>query len=102
MANPNAVPPIFDKDPEDELDFGIDWEKKNWLQPGELVVSSTWEVPTGITKMSDGITGDGKKTFLWLSDGTPKKSYRCVNSIVTSSTPARKARRTIIIQVLAR
>lgn len=73
------------KDPEAVLDYGIDWrdpEKGPWLAAGEDIVSSTWIVPAGITKNSDG--HNGSVTTIWLSGGTLGQAYALTNRITTN------------------
>lgn len=86
----------FEKDPSAVLDYSVDWT--DFLQEEETIASSTWVVPTGITKGSDG--SDGKITTVWLSSGTVGKSYEIINRITTSNSPARVDERTIIICIV--
>ena len=68
----------FWKDPNAVLDYAVDWE--DWLGTDEIA-SSTWIVPTGITKDSD--TETTTKTIIWLSGGTVGTRYTLVNQIIT-------------------
>jgi hypothetical protein len=70
---------LFYKDPDAKLDYGFDWA--TWLG-SDTISSSSWTVPTGLTKVSD--TNDTTTTTVWLSGGTAGVSYRVVNSIVTA------------------
>jgi hypothetical protein len=74
------MPEIVSKKPSDELDYGFQWRK--WLFTGELIISSVWTVPAGITRISDSITGT--VTSVWLSGGTDGETYNLVNRIVTN------------------
>jgi len=66
------------KDPDEILDYGVDWE-----QPlaGDLISTSTWTVPVGVT---GGIqTKTDTTTTIWLSGGTAGQDYDLLNRIVT-------------------
>jgi hypothetical protein len=80
----------FSKDPNAILDYAIDWSA--WLGT-DTIASSTWTVPTGITKVSD--TNTTTKTTIWLSGGTAGQVYTLTNRIVT--TGVRTEDRSIII-----
>lgn len=86
---------IYLKDPQAILDYGFDWEELNWLEAGESIVTSTWSVPSGITKESD--THNDTTTTIWLSGGTANNDYIVVNHIVTSA--GREDDRSHIIRV---
>jgi len=68
------------KDPQSVLDYGFDWS--DWLDTGDTVSTSTWNVPTGITEDSDSNTGT--TTTVWLSGGTVGKKYKITNRMVTA------------------
>lgn len=92
------MPSSFIKDPADVLDYKVDWAGSSpgpWLTEGDTIVTSTWTVPTGITKDSDS-HDDGTAT-VWVSGGTAGTDYRLTNRIVTAG--GRTAERTIRIQV---
>ncbi len=90
-----------EKDPEAELDFGIDWS--SWLATSETISTSTWTVPTGIIVSTDSDhTGDpnipgGTDTKVWLTGGTAGTDYLVVNTIVTNQY--RTDQRTICVKV---
>lgn len=86
----------FTKDPDAVLDYQIDWTA--WLTGGETITTSTWTLPTGITRNSDNHTTT--MTTIWLSGGTAGTKYALVNRIVTSA--ARTDDRTITISVKER
>lgn len=88
----------FTKDPDATLDYGIDWT--NWLETGDSIASSAWEVPTGLTLTSQSNTNN--KTLVWLSGGTVGTTYTVRNRITTASTPPRVEDRSILIQVINR
>lgn len=67
------------KDPQSVLDYGFDWS--DWLDTDDVVSTSTWTVPAGITEDSDAKTDT--TTTIWLSGGTVGSKYRITNRIVT-------------------
>lgn len=69
----------FEKDPQAILDYGVDWS--DWLASGDRLIASTWTVPAGLTKDSDGFTDTA--TAIWLSGGTLGQVYTLVNHITT-------------------
>ena len=83
------------KDPQEIKDYAIDWAD---LLAGEDEVglaTSTWSVPTGLTKVSDVI--DGTRAVIWLAGGTAGQQYELTNHIVTDSATPRTHERTILI-----
>lgn len=83
----------FVKDPDAVLDYTEDWSE--WMVSGDSIVSSSWTVPTGITKDSDAFTGT--ETVVWLSGGTVGQVYQLTNHIVTAD--GREDDRTIAIRI---
>lgn len=71
----------WEKDPDEVLDFPIDWAT-NVLDEGDELDSSIWVVPAGITKDSDSNTTG--TTTIWLSGGTLKQKYTIVNRVTTT------------------
>lgn len=69
-----------DKDPDEVLDYRLNWSAR---LAGDTIVSSTWTVPSGITKDSDENTTTA--TTIWLSGGTLKANYALMNRIVTAA-----------------
>lgn len=70
---------LIKKDPDSVLDYQVDWA--SWL--GTDVISvSTFNVPTGLTKNSEGNT-DTTST-VWLSGGTVNQIYTVTCRIVTT------------------
>lgn len=68
------------KDPNDVIDFQVTWA--TWLGT-DTIATSTWIVPTGITKDSD--TNTTTTTTIWLSGGTAGTTYELVNRITTAA-----------------
>lgn len=100
MAAEISWPP---KDPSDVLDYTIDWNDsvKPVLESGESISTSTWTVPSGITKDSDSKTST--KTTIVLSGGTAGTTYEITNTIVTDNTsPARTYERSVNVEVRER
>ncbi len=75
-----AFPSFPSKDPDEVLDYQIDWDKKR-LKGTDTILTSTWIVPAGITNDSDSTTDT--ITTIWLSGGTLNATYELVNRIVT-------------------
>lgn len=84
---------IFTKDPDAILDYTVDWS--SWLGGTDTIASSTWTVPTGLTKTTDTMTGTS--ATVWLSGGTLNETYQVTNEIVTVG--GRTEDRTIIIKM---
>lgn len=72
------------KDPNDVMDYGLDWT--DWLAkaptPGDSIATSEWIAPAGITVDSEGLSG--ARTVVWLSGGTDEAEYIITNRIVTA------------------
>lgn len=68
------------KHPSATLDYQLNWS--NWLA-GDTISSSTWVVPTGLTKVLD--TNETTTCTIWLSGGTDKANYKVVNTITTAT-----------------
>jgi hypothetical protein len=68
-----------DKDPNAILDYSIDWS--DWLDTDEIS-TSTWTVPTGITKTSESNTTT--VATIWLSGGTAGTTYTLLDRITTT------------------
>lgn len=67
------------KDPDEILDYQIDWTAR---LDTDTISTSTWIVPTGINKNSDGKAD--KATTIWISGGTAGAAYEFTNRIVTT------------------
>jgi len=61
---------LFDKDPDDRLDYFWDWTE--WLN-GDTIVSVEFVIPEGLTKESQSF--DDSTVTLWLSGGVLGESY---------------------------
>lgn len=89
------MPASWIKDPQAVLDYQIDWSA--WLGT-DTISTSTWTVPTGLTKVSD--TKTTTTTTILLSGGTVGESYSLVNHIVTAAL--RQDDRTLTFEVKQR
>lgn len=84
------------KDPAALLDFAVDWSA--WLEDGDTIDQSTWDVPDGLTADSDSFTDS--RAVVWLSGGEAGRTYEVVNHIVTAG--GREDERTLLIQCVNR
>ena len=84
---------IFIKDPDAVLDYAVDWT--DWLGV-DTIASSTWTVPTGITKTANSNTT--KVATVWLSGGTASAEYSIVNKIVTAGGRTDERTLTIVVE----
>lgn len=84
------------KHPDSEIDYGRNWGidpvsgDPGWLQDGESIVESTWEItadrenPATLIESSEGtgIFANGTLTGIYLENGTPGIQYTLTNRIV--------------------
>lgn len=90
-----AIIKEFTQDPNEELDYKIDWTRT--LTPdGDTVASSSWDVPTGLTE-PHAQSHDSTSTIVWVAGGTINENYTLTNHIVTSG--GRKYDQSIIIRI---
>jgi hypothetical protein len=82
----------FVKDPNATLDYLVNWV--TWLG-SDTILTSTWIVPSGVTKVSDSHSATA--ATIWLSGGTVGNDYELTNRIVTAA--GRTEDRTITIQL---
>lgn len=66
--------------------FAIDYGAE-YLDTGETLISSTWIVPSGLTKLAESFTSTVAKVL--ISGGTVGTIYELVNDIETSTSPPR-------------
>jgi hypothetical protein len=81
-----------DKAPGSILDYSVIWT--DWLDSDEID-TSTWSVPTGLTKVKDSKTVE--ISTVWLSGGTVGTTYSVVNTITTIGT--RTQQKTVKVRV---
>ena len=84
------------KDPSSVLDYGFDWS--DWLDTGDTVSTSDWNVPTGISEDSD--SKSTTTTTIWLSGGTVGKKYKITNHMVTDD--GRTVERSFYVKVVSK
>ncbi|MBN1567941.1 MAG: hypothetical protein JXA73_08835 [Acidobacteria bacterium] len=69
-------------DPDAKLWYGVNWE--DWLDDGVTIVTSTWSVPTGVTKISEGNTDTQSAVKVYIPAGVEGEEYIITNHIVAS------------------
>ena len=89
----------FRKGSGEVLDYGLNYDPASepYLESGETIISSSWDVPSGITNVADSF--DDTTTTIWLSGGTVGETYVLTNTVVTASGYARTVERSIAIKV---
>jgi hypothetical protein len=85
-----------------KLDYGFDWGEPDgdWLESGEIIVASTWSVPTGLVKEDESFTDE--TTTVWLSGGVNGTCYDVTNHITTNSVPPKEDDRILKIKIALR
>lgn len=83
----------FIKDPNAVEDFAINWA--DHFATGETIATSTFTVPTGLTKVSESNTTT--KAIVQLSSGTLHVEYLVVNHISTNQ--GREFDQTVIVRI---
>jgi len=73
------------KDPDEVLDYVVDWTKP---LAGDVISTSTWTVPTGVSKGVDMF--DDSTTTIWLSGGSAGENYALINRITTAAGRTRE------------
>lgn len=93
--------PSYVKHPDAVLDYGFDYAVDGWLETGETIIASEWDIPSGLeedTDSSHAASGhDGSTTKVWLGGGTVDEDYDITNHIETSE--GRHEYRTMTIMV---
>lgn len=72
---------VYTKDPVAILDYTVDWS--TWLVGGETIVSATWTVPAGLTKVENSNTTTSATAR--ISGGQVGSIYELACVVVTSS-----------------
>jgi hypothetical protein len=75
-----------------KLDYGFNWQIEGWLEAGETIVNSVWDVGN-LTVSSP--QNSGTITSVFVEGGVDKVRYKLTNSIITSV--GRKDSRTIVL-----
>jgi hypothetical protein len=73
------------KDPDETLDYTVDWAD---ALGGDTIASSTWTVPTGITRGTDSNTAT--TATIWISGGSADQNYSLLNRITTAGGRTRE------------
>ena len=81
------------KDPDDVLDFVIDWSQ--WLGD-DTIAASTWIMPSGITENSSQFSNT--TATIWVAGGTDGTLYSITNRITTASGRQRDQSVTLPVQ----
>lgn len=77
------MPQIFSKDPDDIMDYSIDFT--SWLQSTENISSVDWSLDDDLTFVTHAFTN--KIATVWVSGGVSGNRYSAKCKIVTNSTP---------------
>jgi hypothetical protein len=85
--------PVFTKDPLAQLDYGFDWTP--YLN-GLTIASSSWIIPTGLTKISQAASASVATVL--LSGGTLAREYDITNQITVSDGTIDQRTMTLLIQ----
>ena len=81
------------KDGGDDLDFYLDWS--DILPAGDVIASSVWTVPSGLTSHDEAFTDT--TTVIWLAGGTEGTQYSLTNVVTTAA--GRIIERDVILKV---
>lgn len=92
----DAKGPYFTKDPDEKLDFEINWV--DFLGTDTISGVPVWLVPTGITQSTPAPSNTNTTTTIWLTGGTAGAEYELVNRIVTAG--GRTADRSLRIRLI--
>lgn len=71
------------KDPNEVLDYTLDWTSRLGV---DTIQTSNWSISagSGLVIDSQSVDGTNKKTTVWLSGGTENISYTLLNRVVTA------------------
>lgn len=70
------------KDPDDVLDYGVDWTPR--LESGETLLTSSFSVSEGDVDIIDSGFTEAGRTKVWLSGGTGGTRCVILNRVVTT------------------
>ena len=77
------------KDPAAIINYTVDWS--DWLPTTSNISTSTWTISTvtgdsgnALAKVSDGISGANKYTYIEVQKGTDGNTYVAKNTVVTT------------------
>lgn len=80
------------KDPGETLDYNFDWS--DWLGSAEVLSSSSWSIPPGLTQVS--ASNSGTLATVWVSGGSAG-AYQLTNTVITNQ--GRTAVRSLTLRV---
>lgn len=72
------------KDPGETLDYGWDYSDDLALTPGAEIVTSVWDVPAGLTHLTERDNLASPVTIFWVAGGTVGEDYECENTATDS------------------
>ncbi len=73
--------PIYYKDPDAALDYGVDWSA--WLGT-DTIASAVWTLPAGLTQPRPSSVAGGIAT-VWLAGGTSGVTYTVTCRVTTAA-----------------
>ena len=85
-----------DKDPNEKLDYTIDWSAA--LVGTDTIVDSIWTTDSDLE--TSGMSNDTTKTIIWIAGGKEGIKYNVSNRITTAA--GRIMERTVILKVKTR
>lgn len=91
------MPSYFQKDPNEVLNYTVDYAQQLTEDGGTTISSSTWTIsPSGLTQDSE--TESSTTATIWVSGGTEGQAYQVRNDVVTSG--GQEYSRTIVVEVM--
>lgn len=94
------MPNVLVKDPDEVIDYTVDWEAEGWLATSETISASSWTV-TPVDASSpltvDSDNNDTTTATAFLSAGNVGQSYRVTNEITTNQS--RTGHKTVVVRV---
>jgi hypothetical protein len=91
-----SIPSWPSKDPDETLDYAIDWSDR--LPIEDLIAQSIWTVPAGLTETRSEFAG--QQSVVWLSGGSESQSCSLTNTITTAQ--GRVLQQTVRIRIKSR
>lgn len=76
-----SFPSWPEKDPDDVLDYSINWAPRLEL---DTIETSIWIVPDDLEEDSSQISADNRTTTIWLSGGIAGTTYQVTNRVTTN------------------
>lgn len=88
------------KDPDEVIDFTVDWDADGWLATSETISTSAWSVDPVDASSPLAVDSDSNTTTTAtavLSAGNAGQTYRVTNEIVTDQ--ARTGNKSVLVRV---